>query len=47
MIDILEFLQNNSVIKMSYDKKGNIQMIKTVTLKKIKILKLFTELFKG
>ena len=47
MIDILEFLQNNSVIKMSYDKKGNIQMIKKVTLKKINLLKLFTELFKG
>lgn len=47
MIDILEFLQNNSVIKMSYDKKGNIQMIKRVTLKKLNLLKLFTQLFKG
>jgi hypothetical protein len=45
--DILEFLQDNKIVKLFYDSKGNIVSLKKVSNRKLNLLKIFIKLLKG
>lgn len=47
MEDILEFLQSNKIIKLGYDKKEKINLVKEVSPRQIKLPDIFKELFTG
>ena len=47
MEDILEFLQHNKIIKLTYNVRGKIETIDKVTLKSLDFLVIFKKLFEG